>query len=316
MSAFDNFKLELEQQPNKGDINVLYYISNITVITDPVDDSIYISPMYLINDNNTKYGVYSFQGFAYDSSGALIGTSTDFRNSRGANYDSQASIDLDTFTNPTTHNSIKKSDIANIIVRVIGGDSTNNVNNRITMAYAIFNPNGVSYPYTPRHRSTACFVRGAPILTPSGYRPVESIRTGDLVLTAEKRAVPVKVFQTTIPTTTTATAPYHIPAGTLGQPNDMYLSPMHAIQVAKGLWHIPEFLAKFVPAVQQYDIGKPVTYYHIECPKYLRDNLDYNGATVESFGNKQVSKRVYTWNPEKMAFNRLNILSAPSKGLS
>jgi hypothetical protein len=72
------------------------------------------------------------------------------------------------------------------------------------------------------------------------------------------------------------------------------------------------------PNVQQYGIGKPVHYYHIECPNYFTDNIIAEGLVVESFRNGQISHRqVYTWNEHSKGFIRKpeppNILPALGK---
>jgi len=293
--------------------NISFYFRQFQVERDAATGSLYIQSMNLVNSMYNTLAVFSWQAVAYNTSGTRIGNVMTVRDNRGVWVGSNI-VDLYV---EAFGPSAPSADIAHILIEVNGFPiTTKNTNNQTFMAFADINVQGVTFPYTvnlPR-KGAPCFVRGAPILTPSGYRPVESIRTGDLVLTAEKRTVAVKAFQTTIETTTTSTAPYHIPAGTLGQPNDMYLSPMHAIQKVKGEWHIPFVLAKYIPAVKQYDVGKPVTYYHIECPNYLRDNLVYDGAVVESFGNKQAVNSAYEWNPKKMSFTRLNRICAPSKG--
>jgi len=81
---------------------------------------------------------------------------------------------------------------------------------------------------------------------------------------------------------------------------------MHAILDNKGVWHIPQVAAKDNDKVTQYDVGKPVTYYHIECPDFYRDNLIAEGAVVESFKNKQGTRDiVYEWVEDLKGFRRL-----------
>ena len=174
------------------------------------------------------------------------------------------------------------------------------------MAFITFVP--VPGMYNPPGTTIPCLVKGSLILTPSGYKPVETIANGDLIKTADGRKVPVKVFTREI-VTTKLTAPYLIPANTFAPSfpkADIRLSPLHAIAV-KSLWHIPCIAATLYPAIQQYDLGVPVTYYHLECPDFFRDNLVCDGSVVESFANKQfagTSRQIYSWNESKMAFTR------------
>lgn len=131
-----------------------------------------------------------------------------------------------------------------------------------------------------------CFVAGTQILTPNGYKPVETLSVGDYVTTADGRNVVAKIYQRKISYASDANAPYRIPAGTFGkqQPNEITLSPLHAIQIKKGVWEIPQEAAKRYSEIKQVGLGKPITYFHIETPNYFRDNLVANGAIVESFG--------------------------------
>jgi hypothetical protein len=120
-------------------------------------------------------------------------------------------------------------------------------------------------------------------------------------MTADGRAVPVKVYSTVVRNATTKTAPYIIPANAFGvnaPPAELRLSPMHAFQIRKGVWQTG----------QQYAIGEDVTYYHLECPNYFRDNLVANGCVVESFGARQAVgiKQVYTPCPRLGGYTRVS----------
>ena len=151
-----------------------------------------------------------------------------------------------------------------------------------------------------------CFVTGTRVLTPKGYVPVEELQTGDMVLTSDKRRVTIKMYSFTIQKATKENAPYKIPAGALGfrlPKNDIHVSPRHAVKDYKGRWQIPKYLG--TKAVQ-YGIGKPVTYYHIECPNFYRDNLIVEETEVESFKNKQGSPGVlYMWDDKTGGWERL-----------
>jgi hypothetical protein len=131
-----------------------------------------------------------------------------------------------------------------------------------------------------------CFTAGTMIATPSGQVPVENINTGDLVITADKRVVPVTVYTSEIKSATTENAPYYIPAKTFGknQPNAITLSPRHAIQMRPGLWEIPAFATARYSQIKQVSVGKKVNYFHLELPNYFTDNIIANGNVVESYG--------------------------------
>jgi hypothetical protein len=85
------------------------------------------------------------------------------------------------------------------------------------------------------------------------------------------------------------------------------LSPLHAVQLTKGLWNIPKNLARAYPEIKQYDIGRAVLYFHIELPDYFRDNIVVEGGlVVESFGGARITNKesIYTYNNERGGFER------------
>jgi hypothetical protein len=154
--------------------------------------------------------------------------------------------------------------------------------------------------------SPVCFVAGTRILTPEGYKAVETLKRGSLVMTADGRAVPAKIYYMEFKKTTAVTAPYTIPAGTFGLKTELTVSPLHAFQMRKGVWMIPAVAAKISSAVVQKSIGKPIVYYHVECPQYLRDNLVVDGIVVESYGSPQMKglETPYTWCRSLKGFTR------------
>jgi hypothetical protein len=168
----------------------------------------------------------------------------------------------------------------------------------------IVNPSGVS--------GIPCFVAGTRILTPAGEKLVESLRTGDMVVTADGRKVPATIYSTRIAKTTKETAPYLIPANAFAAhfpPQDITLSPKHAIQSGKGIWEIPQFAEGRFPAVQKTRVGEAVTYYHIELPNFFTDNLIANGSVCESLGAKAQQalpkgKPLYSFNKKLGGFTR------------
>ena len=92
-------------------------------------------------------------------------------------------------------------------------------------------------------------------------------------------------------------------------PNDIVrLSPTHKILIRKGVWTSPEWAAQTNIHVKQYGIGEPITYYHIECENYLKDNLVTEGLIVESFGTLKSAKGlrdIYKWNNKLNGFTRI-----------
>ena len=166
---------------------------------------------------------------------------------------------------------------------------------------------GINYQVDP---PPPCFVEGARILTNNGLKAVETLTADDFVLTSDNRCVRFKVVKTSLSETTTATAPYRIEANAFGfnRPlTPLCLSPTHKILLRKGVWISPERAEKYNKAVQQYNVGKAVTYYHIACDNYLRDNIIAEGLVVESLGtikNYKGPSKVYTWNERLGGFTR------------
>ena len=162
-----------------------------------------------------------------------------------------------------------------------------------------------------------CFVAASNLLTPTGYKAVKDIKTGDLLMTADGRQVPVKSFSYTVKQADKDSAPFLIPANSLSPScpkTDLKLSPWHAIQTKKGLWMKPMSALELGMPVQQYDLGKSVTYYHFEAPNFFKDNFVCEGTVVESFGGlqtKDMKGRVYTYNANLNGYTR-----AASKSVS
>jgi len=165
----------------------------------------------------------------------------------------------------------------------------------------------------------SCFVEGTRILTQAGYKAVEALKSDDVIVTADNRAVAFRLLKTTLPTTTDRIAPYLIQPHAFGRnlPSaPIRLSPTHKIQIGKGLWISAEKAARSNPLITQCEIGAPVTYYHVECKEFLRDNLVTEGLVVESFGSKRATggrKDIYTWSKHLNAYTRVAHGSVVSK---
>ena len=185
---------------------------------------------------------------------------------------------------------------ATLLVRTfqeIGGPATETLT-------ATRNQDG-SYTMTLSHltyirvsENVPCFVAGTKILTAAGYKAVEDIKDGELIATADGRALPCKMYITEIDETIKENAPYLIPANTFAPrcpAKDITLSPLHAIQLRRGVWQIPKIAATMYAGVRQMPIGSACTYYHLEMPNYLTDNIVAEGTVVESYGARQLAGR-------------------------
>ena len=182
-------------------------------------------------------------------------------------------------------------------------DSLNNAVRIIstTSPYAVTTFYG-SPPYNP------CIPAGQRIRTLKGDVPVETIKSGDYILTPDGRSVVVKVYKTTI-LGNRHEAPYLIPANTFrpGYPvRDIQLSPRHKLQTAPDLWLSAEKARTLYPAITQLGRGTFVHYFHFETPDFLTDDLVVEGSVVESYGTNYCQKYLratqpYVWSESHKA---------------
>lgn len=84
----------------------------------------------------------------------------------------------------------------------------------------------------PNLNFPTCFVAGTPIDTPAGPRPVETLRPGDLVLTRDRGARPLRWVGRQTAAGTGAFAPVRLMPGALGRHGLVEVSQQHRILVA------------------------------------------------------------------------------------
>jgi hypothetical protein len=79
--------------------------------------------------------------------------------------------------------------------------------------------------------------------------------------------------------------------------------------VKKDIWNMPKWLQTASPnKVNQYDIGKPVTYYNFETTDYFKDNFVCEGTVVESFAANQLAGmkgRIWSFSVQENGYKRL-----------
>ncbi|BBF93786.1 Hint domain-containing protein [Blastochloris tepida] len=117
---------------------------------------------------------------------------------------------------------------------------------------------------------TICFMPGTMIRTPAGEAAVETLQAGDLVLTREGAAQPVRwIGRQTVSTRfgdPLRVLPIRIRAGALGDnvpTRDLLISPDHAILVDGALIHAGA-LVNGTSIVRERDVPEVFTYYHVE----------------------------------------------------
>jgi hypothetical protein len=154
-----------------------------------------------------------------------------------------------------------------------------------------------------------CFNEGTNILTPEGNVPIESLNEGDLVITGTNEIKPIlNIHKIVVVRANEINAPYIIEPNAFGTncpPNQLIVSPRHAIQLNPGLWEIPREAAKENKLVYQNKaaLGRKVIYYHITMPNYERDTLISNGQISDSMNNGKV-KETYLWNKTQGGYVR------------
>jgi hypothetical protein len=131
-----------------------------------------------------------------------------------------------------------------------------------------------------------CFVAGTMIATPDGERPVEALRSGDLVLTAEGAAKPVRWLgrstHSALFINPERSQPVRIKAGALGENlpvRDLLVSPGHAM-LLDGMLVQAGAVVNGTSIVRE-TMKRSVTYYHIETNGH--DVLLAEGCPTESF---------------------------------
>lgn len=135
----------------------------------------------------------------------------------------------------------------------------------------------------------ACFAAGTRVLTPTGERAVETLRTGDLVVTLDHGAQPIRWIGRTETLGRGNHTPIRIEAGALGNLHALRVSPQHRMLIAGGSAELqfgePEVLVAARHLVGQDGITEdpcgPVSYVHILFDRH--ELVLAEGAWAESF---------------------------------
>ncbi len=135
----------------------------------------------------------------------------------------------------------------------------------------------------------ACFAAGTRVLTPTGERAVETLRTGDLVVTLDHGAQPIRWIGRTETLGRGNHTPIRIEAGALGNLQALRVSPQHRMLIAGGSAELqfgePEVLVAARHLVGQDGITEdpcgPVSYVHILFDRH--ELVLAEGAWAESF---------------------------------
>jgi len=135
--------------------------------------------------------------------------------------------------------------------------------------------------------TASCFLSGTMIATPDGERAIETLKAGDLVLTADGVAKPVRWLGHTVVSGVfgdrSRVVPVRIKAGALGAnvpARDLLVSAGHALLV-EGVLVNAAALVNGTSIVREDGIAANFTYYHLELDTHAV--ILAEGAPAESF---------------------------------
>lgn len=152
------------------------------------------------------------------------------------------------------------------------------------------NPTEITYaPVDAGATGMICFVSGTMIKTPHGERAVEDLAIGDLVLTLDNGARPIRWVGARDVDADGDLAPIHFEAGVLGSDRELLVSPQHRMLVNPPELEMttgePEALVAARHLVNGRDVtvrtGGRVTYHHFMFDQH--EIVWANGVLAESF---------------------------------
>jgi len=164
-------------------------------------------------------------------------------------------------------------------------------------------------PWDLQSNQPVCFLEGTSVQTPDGERPVEDLRAGDLVVTADGAATPVRwIGHTRISRyqpDQLSILPIRIRAGALGEnlpTRDLLVSPDHAVFIDGTLVQAAA-LVNGCSVVREWSAPGSFTYYHIELEAHAL--ILAEGAPVETFVDNVDRMSFDNWEEHLQRFGEL-----------
>uniref|UniRef100_A0A6C0CZ59 Hedgehog/Intein (Hint) domain-containing protein n=1 Tax=viral metagenome TaxID=1070528 RepID=A0A6C0CZ59_9ZZZZ len=176
---------------------------------------------------------------------------------------------------------------------------TLNISSGVEVDGVVYSSNGANLNATSTtfNSETLCFLRNTLLLTNTGYKPIQDISVGDLVLSygpiSESQIIshskplftPVTWIQSFKPSfRNSSTMPIHFQKDSLG-PNipqkDLWLSPFHGIFVDGKMTQAQQFI-NGTTITQDFDLEE-VEYFHFETEEHCA--VDAQGVKSETFIN-------------------------------
>lgn len=146
-------------------------------------------------------------------------------------------------------------------------------NTKTLSEYSIYKNSTV---YLTMPSQVSCFLASAPVLTPSGYVKIATLREGDIVVTGDGRQVPIQCVKKMRVVAGPSVNPYIVPKGQFGATRRLLISPNHKIHTGSEVTE-----AKCLN-LEQETMSGAFDYYNLELPAWPRDTMVVAGVTVES----------------------------------
>ena len=128
---------------------------------------------------------------------------------------------------------------------------------------------------TPPPPPPICFMANAPVLTPRGYRRIDSLKAGDLVRLADGCSMEIKAVKVVRYQPSPEVNPFVIPKGTFGAKERLLISPSHRVSVpGRGMVEARNL------GLKQWTMHEAFDYYNLELEKW--ENMVVAGVEVES----------------------------------
>ena len=136
--------------------------------------------------------------------------------------------------------------------------------------------------FTVASSNAICFLGNAPVLTPSGYKRIDSLKVGDLVQTATGATVAIQSVKHQLVVPGPSVNPFVIPKGLLGATENIAISPRHCV-VIPGRGYVEA--RDLGLGIRQMPLKAVFDYYNLELPDW--ENMIVAGVTVESMAPKK-----------------------------
>lgn len=164
----------------------------------------------------------------------------------------------------------------------------------------------ITYTYT-----TVCFNQGTNILTPTGYKLIETLNENDEILTGENNIVKIKSvinFSTSINNNLFCLKKDSIDINIPNQ--DLYMSGHHAIKIKNEFHHIKCLYKNSEYGVKKIDNIKP-KYYHIQLDNWFDHTIVANGIHSESlYTGKNI---IWVCRPNKCIYFLVSVIRQNKK---